>query len=940
VVTVLMVAAVAAFSVQAVSSFRTLMRLRINGPVYARIMDGKDLLAGAAPPPGYIVESYLTAHQLADAEDPETVRALIESFAKLRAAYGSEVEQWGARLEPSTIRDTMLVRVHEPAERFFEMAEATLVPLCHAGDRDAARVFLNGPMQSEFRRHREAIDDVVALARRHSAAMESEAEGEISSGRRAAVLLAGAGAVTVLCVLGALLVWSQARSGARAEAMARGMMADLAEVKGTLDRSPDAVYMFDSASLGCVYANRAGLDQARCGEGDVSRLTPRRILPEVTDEAIDLMVRPLLDGSQSSASFESTLCGPDGRQTDVEVTLQLVRLSGDIARLVLQVRDVSERHRSERFRMGQARVLELIASDAAPKVTLEELCRVIEGQRPGMLASVMLLEGDRLRATAGPSLDPVYLRLIDGLQIGPEVGSCGSAAATGERVIVVNTLTDPKWAAFVDVARRFRLMACWSQPVKSVDGEVLGAFAIYHRKPTAPSPEQLRLIEEAARLAAIAIERQRSGERIDRMIAELRRARAEAEARAEEMAALRDAADSANVAKSQFLANMSHEIRTPLTAIIGFAEVLASGPEGDQGSALRATDTIRRAASHLLSVVNDVLDLSKIESGRMTTEPVPTDLPRVVREVANLLRPKATEKGIGLRVMAGSILPGHVRIDPVRLRQILMNLAGNAVKFTDRGAVTIIVSEEGGGGEPWLVFDITDTGDGVSEEQASAIFQPFQQADASVTRRRGGTGLGLAISRKLARLMGGDVTLVRSVRGEGSCFRLRLPLVPEDGSACVNSLESVIDGDGVAPPLPWFTLTGRVLLVEDGADNRRLIAHHLARAGAEVEVACDGEQALGMVHRAAHEGRAFGLVLTDMQMPVMDGYALARTLRSDGSDVAIVALTAHAMAEDRKRCLDAGCDDYASKPIERAALLAKCAEWLNVPSRRAARRAA
>jgi PAS domain S-box-containing protein len=404
------------------------------------------------------------------------------------------------------------------------------------------------------------------------------------------------------------------------------------------------------------------------------------------------------------------------------------------------------------------------------------------------------------------------------------------------------------------------------------------------------------------------------------------------------------AAESANRAKSAFLANMSHEVRTPLTAILGYADLLRE--EGDLSAApkhrVETIDTIRRSGQHLLTVINDILDISKIEANKLAVEFMEVEIAEQIAEIESLLRPRAMGRGLKLELRLGTPVPERVRTDPTRFRQILLNLAGNAVKFTERGGVTITVHAEqagGEGGDGWLIVDVEDTGPGLKPEHAGRIFTAFSQADSTTSRRFGGSGLGLTISRRLARLMGGDVTLLRTEPGRGSCFRLELPLNAVAGSTMLTSL------DAVKPKLPAgaagpsgaaagdgpVTLRGRVLLAEDGPDNQRLIAFHLRRAGAEVVVADNGLLALDQLSTHAAAGKPFDLLVTDMQMPEMDGYELASELRRRGSTLAIVALTAHAMAEDREKCLAAGCDDYAPKPIDKQQLLAVCAAWIGKP---------
>ena len=396
-----------------------------------------------------------------------------------------------------------------------------------------------------------------------------------------------------------------------------------------------------------------------------------------------------------------------------------------------------------------------------------------------------------------------------------------------------------------------------------------------------------------------------------------------------ELATARLAAEAASRAKSAFLANMSHEIRTPLTAILGFADVLR---EDDRNAIpperrLATIDTICQAGSHLLTVINDILDLSKIEADMMTVEAIETPLLTVLREVEALMRPRAAGRGLMLTTTLLSPLPTRIKSDPTRLRQILMNLVGNAVKFTEAGSVSISAGAAEFDGRSRLVIDVQDTGLGMTPAQAGRAFQAFGQADETVTRKHGGSGLGLTICRRLSALMGGDVKLLSTEPGKGSRFRLVLPLEPVPGSP----IASQFDGDERAPAPAvngLASLNGRILLAEDGPDNQRLIALHLRKAGAIVDIADNGRIAMEKIDNAAGAGTPYDLLLTDMQMPEMDGYTLARTLRQRGSTLAIVALTAHAMAEDRDKCLSAGCDDYATKPIDKHRLRATCAAWM------------
>ncbi len=388
----------------------------------------------------------------------------------------------------------------------------------------------------------------------------------------------------------------------------------------------------------------------------------------------------------------------------------------------------------------------------------------------------------------------------------------------------------------------------------------------------------------------------------------------------------RDAAEAASRSKSAFLANMSHEIRTPMTAILGFTDLLL---EDQLEPALRFEHltAVKRNGEHLLSIINDILDISKIEAGKMTLEAVPTDPARILEDTLAAMRPRATGKNITLESRFDTPIPRSFACDPVRLRQILLNLVGNAVKFTHAGSVTVHVSFEAG----VLRFAVQDTGIGISPDQMSRLFQAFSQADSTMTRRFGGTGLGLAISERLASMLGGTIT-ASSEPGRGTTFTLSLQ-VPDSN---VQLVESVTQPAIIRAPASSesYPLAGmRILLAEDGPDNQRLISFHLTKAGASVTIVDNGRKAVQALTIAAdttspaRDPAPFDLLLMDMQMPDMDGYTAAAKLRELSCRTPIIALTAHAMAGDREKCQQAGCDDYATKPVERAALIQMCAKW-------------
>lgn len=381
----------------------------------------------------------------------------------------------------------------------------------------------------------------------------------------------------------------------------------------------------------------------------------------------------------------------------------------------------------------------------------------------------------------------------------------------------------------------------------------------------------------------------------------------------EELRAARDAALASDKAKSEFLANISHEMRTPLNAICGMCELMI-GQELPEPHASRAK-LAHAAVNVLTTTIDDLLDLSKLEAGHMTLDPVPTDIRELVGTAFSLISAQAHAKGVRLRLEIAETVPLFLRVDPLRLRQVVTNLLNNALKFTEKGSVSLSVSTEPvGDKEVFLDVCVRDTGIGIAPEVQSRLFQPFTQADASTTRRYGGTGLGLAISRRLVEAMGGVIGL-ESSPGAGSLFWFRIPL-PIEGEALPVE----------APPAPTPGLSRlRVLIVEDNAANRQIAVEMLAHLGVVAETAENGKEGLERMARSPYD-----LVFMDCSMPVMDGYeatAQWRRREASGARLPIVAMTAYALQGDKEKCLAAGMDDYLSKPVRLRDFAGALSRW-------------
>jgi len=392
----------------------------------------------------------------------------------------------------------------------------------------------------------------------------------------------------------------------------------------------------------------------------------------------------------------------------------------------------------------------------------------------------------------------------------------------------------------------------------------------------------------------------------------------------EQLKRAREAAEVSNQAKSDFLANMSHEIRSPMTAILGFADLLKTKDEQDR----QIVDTIRRNGHFLLELINDILDLSKIEAGKVDIDQTLFNPTQLLEDVCSLMSVRAAESGLELMSAYEGPIPITIKSDPIRLRQILINLVGNALKFTDIGFVKIKMSFLSVTQQ--LRFDIIDTGIGISRQQLARLFRPFEQADASVVRKYGGSGLGLAISQRLAELLGGQIEAYSEL-GRGSTFSLLIdcgevgalheieshPAIARRSSGSIGA-DSQFSGPRVRDS---WRMDIRVLVVDDRRDIRFLTQHFIRELGGQVLSAENGSQALEIVAAEEKAGRPLHMILMDVQMPVMDGFTAVRKLRDRGFTQPIIALTANAMDTDRQACFQAGYSEYLSKPIDRQKLI-------------------
>lgn len=442
-------------------------------------------------------------------------------------------------------------------------------------------------------------------------------------------------------------------------------------------------------------------------------------------------------------------------------------------------------------------------------------------------------------------------------------------------------------------------------------GEPLGAMVLSSESFPDDDPDHIQFLQSIGELIGMAVIN-------DRLTEDLKTAQQKAV--------------EANISKDMFLANISHEIRTPMTAILGYSEILMDQLESK--SQVKMIDTIKQNGDYLLCLINDLLDLSKINSQKMAVELMQCSPSQILFNVESLLKVRADKKCIGYITEFDGAIPEHIQTDPTRFKQILVNLVGNAIKFTDQGAVRVVARYLMENQVPFLQVEVVDTGVGITDNQMQRLFQPFVQADASMTRRFGGTGLGLTICKKLTEMLNGSIS-VTSISSVGSTFVIKIPtgvaadvnLVQYDSGGHDLVIEKV-----AAPAVPdnlkeYFGFSPRVLVADDGADNQHLLSYILKKWQCEYDIVENGKLAVEAVQAAEEQGAPFDIILMDIQMPVMDGFTATKTLRDSGYSKPIIAITAHAMNTQLQKCIEAGCDAHTSKPINRKQLLSLICEY-------------
>jgi PAS domain S-box-containing protein len=554
---------------------------------------------------------------------------------------------------------------------------------------------------------------------------------------------------------------------------------------------------------------------------------------------------------------------------------------GQVTSIIVEGHDDTDRKRNEAILGTQKTVLELLVHGAPLPDVLDALCEVIEGQSQDKLIATVLLvdeDGQHLRSVAGRRAPPAYAQAVDGVAIGPCVGSCGTAAYRGEQVVVSDIATDPLWANFRELALGHGLRACWSTPIFSSQGKVLGTFAVYYPSPREPSLEELRLVEILTRTAGVAIEKRRDEQ------------------------ALRDA----DRRKDEFLATLAHELRNPLSPIRSSLQILKM-PRVDAETIKRSRDMMERQVQHLVRLVDDLLDVSRVMRGKIELRKEPVELATLVARAVETAQPLLDTQGhqLNVRLPAESLL---LDADPVRLTQVIGNLLTNAAKYTDPNGQIGLTAERDG---ETAVLRVQDNGIGIAPDMLRHIFALFVQVDHAATRSQGGLGIGLTLVKNLVEMHGGAIEAHSAGLGKGSEFVVRLPILAKRSER-----ESGRDNGELAhvPPPPSGY---RVLIVDDNEDAANSLAVLLRLQGHEVGVAYSGMAALEMTKAGAPD-----VVFLDIGMPGMDGCEVARRLRQQPGleHVVLVALTGWGQQEDRRRTAAAGFNHHLVKPPEPKAL--------------------
>ena len=617
-------------------------------------------------------------------------------------------------------------------------------------------------------------------------------------------------------------------------------------------------------------------------------------------------IKDYLEGRTDSFEVEMRMCHKDGREIVVLSRAFLVPPDSDGAppRMVGTHVDITERTQSEQFILSTSEILKMIATRVPASEIYDAIALLYESRHPGLRCSMLILVGDKLRHGGAPSLPKEYCEAVDGLEYGPSVGSCGTATYHGERVLVEDIDTDPKWEKIKHVALPHGVRCCWSEPIKNSRGEVLGAFGMYYDHPALPNDSEANDLASAARLAGIIMEREKSEKELNQHKNHLEELVA---TRTRQLEEIKEEAEEANQAKSKFLSSMSHELRTPLNAIIGFSQLLESDPSERLSKNQRASvEHILNSGQHLLQLINEILDLSQIEAGKISLEIQSIRLDLVIKEAVELVQSVAREYDVEVVDEASDCPVGGIYVvaDHLRLKQVLLNLLSNAIKYNrPGGSVSIRVVSD----EKLHRIEVRDTGIGIDEKNLMALFEPFNRLGAKATDIEG-TGIGLTITRHLVSVMNGAID-VESVLGEGTTFTVTMPV----GEAQATGESHRVDRGDLLVRGASDAEEKTILYVEDSPLNVKLVEGILKRCpNIRLVVAETGGEGVALA-----EQELPSLILMDINLPDISGLEALEQIQSNEitAGIPVVGVSADAMGDVVERSEAAGFKDYITKPF-------------------------
>ncbi len=685
-------------------------------------------------------------------------------------------------------------------------------------------------------------------------------------------------------------LWTRLERSRAEEALAKAMSESEQQRRlydTVLSNTPDFIYVFDLnhrfAYINEALLNVYGMTWEEAKGKDWIGLGYEQWHADMHDREIDQVI-----ATKAPIRGEIPFVGTIGRRIYDYIFVPVFDGNGEVAAVAGTTRDITDRKQAEAAQAAERKVLERVATGANLQEILDTLLLETEAQSvDGMICSILLLDksGQHLRFGAAPSLPGLYNQAIDHLPVGPDVGSCGTAAFHGKPVLVTNISTDPNWVNYKDLAAAHSLAACCSMPVVSMEGKLLGTVAMYYRQPHTPGDHDRHLIERATRLAAIIIERKQAEASLAQHTAELVRA---------------------DRRKDEFLAMLAHELRNPLASMHNATEILQTpGVAADQRK--QAQDTIARQINNMRRMIDDLLDVSRITQGKITLRQQPVELQPILTAAAQIARQDCVANGqtLTISVPAESIF---VHADSTRLDQVFGNLLGNACKYSGTGShIDMSVQVEG---ENEVVIRVCDNGVGIEPELLPMIFEMFVQSSRSLDRSYGGLGIGLTIVSQLVEMHEGKIEARSAGLGLGTEFIVTLPTISPPDS----SLEKVTPPAGP-------TQSRRILIVDDNKDAAETMAMLQQLHGHDTRTAYSGPEALATAQEFLPH-----VVLLDIGLPGMDGFEVARRLRMIPSlqDAFLIALSGYSTEADRKQSSAAGFNEHLAKPAD----LVLLGEWL------------